>query len=135
MRSADIARLLPDVFQSALRPAEGAFEPDRPMLGTLDAMAALHAPCEAILDDLDRFFDPRRAPERFVPFLARWVDLGWLLGPAPAEAGSQPLASGLEPLRQLVSAASETARWRGTARGLVRFLDTVTGTPGFKVDE
>jgi phage tail-like protein len=136
MRSAEIARLLPEVFQSALRPAGGAVEADRRTAATLEAMALLHAPCEEILDGLDRFFRPQTAPERFAPYLARWVDLDWLLRPGPSsDASADSLASGIAPLRELVRAASEIAQWRGTARGLVGFLDTVTGVPGFVVDE
>ena len=38
-------------------------------------------------------------------------------------------------LRELVAEASDLARWRGTTRGLVRFLEVATGLEGFGVDE
>ena len=72
-----------------------------------------------------------------MPYLAGWVDLDWLLVAAPSEpvATNSTLASGLGPLRELVAAAADLARWRGTARGLLRFLDTATGVPGFAIEE
>jgi hypothetical protein len=38
-------------------------------------------------------------------------------------------------LRELVAAAAQTAKWRGTAPGLVRMLETATGQHGYEVDE
>jgi len=133
-----IVRLLPGVFQTALHPiAAGIVEPDRRLSATLGVMETLHEPVETVLHDLDRYLDPRLARPDFVPYLAGWVDLDWLLVAAPSEPlGTTPsLASGLGTLRELVAAAAELARWRGTARGLLRFLDTATGTPGFAIEE
>jgi len=117
MRSSEIQRLLPGVFQRTL--GEGG----TPLAAALEAMSALQAPSEAVLQDLDAFFDPRRTPERFVPLLARWMDLEVALNAAP----------GL--LRELIAAAFDLAQWRGTARGLVRFLEIATGVTGFQVEE
>ena len=133
-----IARLLPGVFQTALHPiAAGIVEPDRRLSATLGVMETLHEPVETVLHDLDHYLDPRLARADFVPYLAGWVDLDWLLVAAPSEplATTPSLASGLGTLRELVAAAAELARWRGTARGLLRFLDTATGTPGFAIEE
>jgi phage tail-like protein len=138
MRSDEIARLLPDVFQHALSPpAAGVVKPDRRLAALLEAMEVLHDPCERILDELNTYFDPRLAPPRFVPYLAGWVDLDWLLLTDRDESrpGGTPLASGVDRLREIVAAATWVARWRGTAQGLRRFLDAVTGVPGFVIDE
>lgn len=116
MKSAEIARLLPGVFQRTVRAGS-------PLAALLAAMEALHAPSEAVLSELDALFDPRRAPERFVPFLARWVDL------------DLPVTTGLGRLRELVAAGVELSRWRGTARGLLLFLSTATGRRDFELDE
>jgi phage tail-like protein len=116
MKSAEILRLLPGVFQRTARAGS-------PLAALLAAMEALHAPSEAVLAELDALFDPRRAPERFVPFLARWVDL------------DLPVTTGLGRLRELVAAGVELSRWRGTARGLRLFLSTATGRQDFVVDE
>jgi phage tail-like protein len=138
MDSAAIGRLLPGVFQSALHPAQaGVVEPDRRLAAVLGVMETLQTPVEAVLDSLHRHLDPRQAPPRFVPYLAGWVDLDWLLLATPDQpaATATPLASGMGHLRELVAAAVEIARWRGTAGGLLRFLDTATGIPGFGVEE
>ena len=138
MDSAAIARLLPGVFQIPLDPqSAGILQTDHRLAALLGAMETLHEPAEAVLDGLQDHLDPRLAPGRFVPYLAGWVDLDWLLAAAPGQPGSAPapLASGLGNLRELVAAAAELARWRGTARGLLRFLDTATGIPGFQIEE
>lgn len=115
MKRNEIARLLPGVFQRAL---DGG-----PLLALLDVMEALHAPSEDALTDLPALFHPLRAPDRFVPFLARWVDLG------------VPVTTGLGRMRELVAAAVELSRWRGTARGLLLFLRTATGREDFVIEE
>jgi phage tail-like protein len=115
MKRTEIARLLPGVFQRAL---DGG-----PLLALLDVMEALHAPSEAVLADLDALFNPYRAPDAFVPLLARWVDL------------DLPVTTGLGRMRELVAAGVELSRWRGTARGLRLFLQTATGVKDFVIDE
>lgn len=117
MRRSEIERLLPGVFQRTLG------EEGSPLPALLEVMGALHAPAERALEELDRNFDPRRADDRFIPLLARWMDLELAL---PAGTGR---------LRELIAAAFELAQWRGTARGLVRFLELATGEKGFAVDE
>src|SRR5438093_13079215 len=108
MHRNDIARLLPDVFQYALRPMAGTFEPDRPMVATLEVMSAMHAPIEEILDSLERFVDARRTPQRFVPYLTQWVDLDWLLRATRGlDAIADSIASGPTALRKMVETASE----------------------------
>jgi phage tail-like protein len=116
MKRNDITRLLPGVFQRTLHE-------DSPLVALMDVMEALHAPSEAMLAELPSLFHPLRAPERFVPFLARWVDLG------------VPVTTGLGRMRELVAAAVELSRWRGTARGLLLFLRTATGREDFHIDE
>jgi phage tail-like protein len=124
-----ISRLLPYVFQRAAQP--GGL-----LAGLVGTMSALHEPSEAVLRDVDRYFDPRRAPDAFVPMLARWVDLDWVLEPhrRDEDAPAEPLASGIGCLRELVAAAPHLARWRGTERGLVALLETAVGVRGFAVD-
>ncbi|WP_164015833.1 phage tail protein [Pyxidicoccus trucidator] len=116
MRSPDIQRLLPGVFQRTAQPAS-------PLAALLEVMEVLHAPSEGVLSGLESHFDPRRAPDRFVPFLARWVGM------------DLPVTTGLGRLRELVAAAVDISRWRGTARGLLLFLTTATGRTDFEVDE
>jgi phage tail-like protein len=139
MRRPEIEQLLPNVFQLALHPEVGwVLEPDTRLGAVLDAMEALHQPIEDILDGLAAFVDPRRAPERFVPYLAGWVDLDWLVSPTPDElegGGAAIPSTGLGHLRELVAGAAQLARWRGTARGLLSFIETATGLGGFAIDD
>jgi phage tail-like protein len=131
VQQAEIARLLPWVFQRTLREGE-------PLAGALGVMEAMHARPEAILAEIDRYLDPRRAPDAMVPYLARWVDLAWLLLDPPDDpvAGTvRPLASGLGRLRELVAGAASRAKTRGTVGGLVGFLEAATGVTGFQLVE
>lgn len=129
MKQSEIEALLPSVFRRTIHPGT-------PLLALLQEMEAQHEPAEDVLADLDAFFDPYRAPDRFVPLLARWVDLGRLLSESAddlAVAASFP--PGLGRLRELVAAAAYLSRWRGTARGLARFLETALGTQGVEIVE
>lgn len=129
MRRNEIKHLLPGVYQLALHPvATGELEPDRRLAAALDAMEELHQPSEEILEHLDAFVDPRRAPDDFVTYLAGWVDLDWL-------AVGGRVTTGPGRLRELVSVAMALSRWRGTARGLLDFLRAATGVSGFRIDE
>jgi phage tail-like protein len=118
MHREEIEQLLPSVFQRGLRPGS-------PLVALLDAMEALHEPIEDALGRLDAIFDPRRTPDRFVPFLAAWLDLGRVL----------PVSTGLSPLRELVAGAAAIAQTKGTARGLILFLETAVGVGGFVIHE
>ncbi|HZU69823.1 MAG TPA: hypothetical protein VFA09_21300 [Ktedonobacteraceae bacterium] len=131
MKLNEIEQMLPGVFQRTV--LEGT-----PLFALLEVMEDLHAPDEAVLDQLDAFFDPYRAPDTFVPFLASWVDLDRLLLAVPEEfeeTAPPPLPSGIGRLRELVAAATFLAQWRGTAKGLLRFLETATGVQGFVIEE
>jgi phage tail-like protein len=131
VRQAEIARLLPWVFQRTLRDGE-------PLAAALGLMEQMHAKPEAILAEVDRYIDPRRAPDAMVPYLARWVDLVWLvLDPPddPVTGTVQPFPSGHGRLRELVAAAAPRAKARGTVGGLVRFLEAATGLYGFELVE
>jgi phage tail-like protein len=133
MRSREIEQLLPWVFRRAA--GEGGV-----LQALLAAMESLHAPDEAALAALDSLFDPRRTPARFVPFLARWVDLDWLFeapatGRARVGAPGLPSGVGAARLRELVAAAAYLSQWRGSARGLLLFLEIATGLRGFALDE
>ncbi|MCH8148138.1 MAG: hypothetical protein IH987_09135 [Planctomycetes bacterium] len=124
MNKADIETLLPMVYQISARAGT-------PTNAILEVMAQMHAPSEAVLAGLERFFDPRRTDDGFVSFLAQWVDLGSLLGATTTE----PISTGIGRLRELVCAATELSRWRGTVHGLRRFLEIATGRCDFEIVE
>jgi phage tail-like protein len=132
MKQNDIKRLLPTVFQRAVRPGAQS-----PLFALLQVMEDLHQPSEVVLAQIETYFDPRRAPDQFVPYLAQWVDLEWILTESPAKdsPASRSLPSGMGLLRELVAAAAFLAKWRGTRAGLLRFLQIATGLKGFDLVE
>lgn len=130
MKQNKIAQLLPAIFQQTLQPGT-------PLHALLGVMEALPEQDEAVLDRLETFFNPYQAPASFVPFLASWVDMEWvLLERAQAFSATVPsLPSGIGRLRELVASATFLAQWRGTARGLLSFLEMASGVQGFTIDE
>jgi phage tail-like protein len=129
VKSDAILRLLPAVFQRTALPGS-------PLLAVLDAMETLHAKAEESLARWDATLDAHRTHDAFVPFLAQWVGLADLLERAPASGGrGEPFSPGLGRLRGLIAAAAALAKWRGTARGLLLFLETATGVHGFTIEE
>jgi predicted flap endonuclease-1-like 5' DNA nuclease len=138
----EIARLLPTV----LRRTRGASDPDV-LDALLSAMALLQRKPEAILEALDSYFDPERAPLALLVFMAYWVDLEALIAPrfAPGLAWverpdfetllAQGFPTGPGPLRALIVQAVPLLKQRGTIQGLERFLETATGMAGFAVTE
>ncbi|MDZ7800549.1 MAG: hypothetical protein U5K81_07125 [Trueperaceae bacterium] len=98
-------------------------------------MEGMHAPSEAVLDDLDGYFDPRRARLRSAAYLASWLDLDRIVRAAGPHGRSAAVALPTGRLRELTAAAADLSRWRGTAYGLARFLEVATGVPGFEVDD
>jgi len=133
MRKDEIMHLLPMVFQRTIR--EGS-----PLMALLEVMEELHRPSEKGLEEIDNIFNPYRAADRFIPFLACWVDLDRFFT-AGSDDGlklsetAPPISTGLGRLRELIAAAAYLSNWRGTMKGLTLFLETATGVQGFEVDE
>ena len=133
MKRNEIERLLPTVFRRTVRQ-------DNPLMAILEVMSALHEPSEALLERLDRIFNPFRTSDAFVPFLARWLDLERIFDEAPgltsgANSGRSPITTGVEALRALIASASYLSQWRGTRKGLDHFLEIAAGTEGFTIEE
>jgi phage tail-like protein len=130
VKQTQIKKLLPWVFQRTAQPGN-------PLTALLAVMEDLHAPVEATLSHLDSMFDPRRTEDRFVPYLAGWVDLGVLIdvprGGGATAANSFP--TGLGRLRELIASAAMLSEWRGTRKGLEMFLEIATGVDGFSIEE
>jgi phage tail-like protein len=127
MNRADIERYLPGVYQQTLENERG------PLAALLSAMEALHEPVEDTIASFDATFNPYRTPDRFVSYLAGWLDLDYLLIEGPD--GSHVLPSGVTRLRELIATGAELMRWRGTRRGLLAFLETATGLTGFAIED
>jgi phage tail-like protein len=140
MKQDEIRKLLPGVFDRTVQPGN-------PLTALLAVMEVLQAPSEEVLAHLDTFFNPYMTPDGFVAYLAGWVDLEMFLSEAPDDlAVTAPVApslaaamptfpAGVGRLRELVASAAYLSKWRGTARGLLLFLETATGVQGFTVDE
>ena len=129
MKQSEIKQLLPEILQRTVRSGG-------PLHALLAVMEDLHAPSEATLDELETYVDPYRTPDRFVPYLARWVDLDRLLPESTEDTDGPPhFPSGLGRLRELVAVAAFLSKWRGTRRGLLAFLETATGIDGFQIRE
>jgi phage tail-like protein len=120
MQADKIALLLPEVIRRAVVPGT-------PLAALLAVMEAQHHRSEAVLGDLPSVFDPLRTEDRFVPMLARWVDLQRL-----DEGGG-----GIEVarMRVLVAMSARIGRRRGTRRGLLEVLSLATGLTGFALDD
>jgi len=123
-----IERYLPGVIQRTAVPGGVLF-------GLLEVMEALQAPSEAVLAQLDAYFDPYRAPDSFIPYLASWVDLDPVWIPAHTAGLLPSFPGGLGRLRNLIALAADLSKWRGTARGLLLFLKTATGVQGYAIEE
>lgn len=137
MRTPTIERLLPSAYQRAAVPGSV-------LAALLEVMEALHAPDEEILAGVDALFGPYTCRENFLPFLAGWVTLDYLVGvprSRATEAGAGvprvdgPLLLPAERVRDLVDNAAELVRLRGTPEGLIRLLTVATGVAGFAVEE
>ena len=130
MRREAIERLLPAAFVRAAPPGSA--------LGALlDVMEALHAPDESVLETIDERFDAYRTPDAFVAFLAGWVAMEHLLVPSGhngnGAGGRLPVPVGR--MRDVIAESATLASWRGTPYGLRLLLETVTGVPGFVIEE
>jgi phage tail-like protein len=133
MKSDKIQELLPQVFQRTARP-------DSPLQALLEAMEELTEPAEKTLAELDKYIDPYRAPEDFVVYLARWLDLQRFFSSSVKrrlETGEQvdPIPPGSGRLRELLITAARMLALRGTHRGLIAMLEIATGVEGFSVEE
>jgi phage tail-like protein len=73
-------------------------------------------PIEQTVNNTPYYFDTLMTPEPVLPWLAAWVDL--TLDPVCP----------LERRRELVKAAAELYRWRGTKHGLSEYLRLYTGS-------
>lgn len=128
MTRASLGDCLPEVFAAA--GVAGS-----PLSALVAAADGMQHPVADVLDHLDAYVDPYRTPPRMVAYLASWVDLDWLTLPDPDGTARSSLPLGEVPLRDLVSARAELSAARGTAVGLVRFLELATRATGFAVED
>jgi phage tail-like protein len=127
VKKSRIEQLLPDVFRRTAQ--EGS-----PLDALLSVMEDLQAPSEETLDCLAEYLHPHRTPEWFLSYLGSWVALEPVYNPN-ADPSQVPISTGAPALRELVANAAALAQWRGTHRGLERFLKAATGVDGFRIDD
>lgn len=118
---------LPQVFASGAETG--------PLFALTTAADGMHRPVNDVLDNLDSRFDPMRASDAMVCYLASWVDLDWLTLPESATRSRSTLRAGAAPLRDLLQESADLASRRGTAPGMIRFLELATRRTGFRVED
>lgn len=130
MSLAQAKKLLPEVFQQSC--TEGT-----PLLALLEAMSTLLNPAHDVLDNLERYFNPYSCPDEWVPYLAAWVDMEFLLEQTllGRRVVATTLATGTGRMRELVAHAASLSRSRGTSAGLLAFLKLATGADDFTLIE
>jgi len=129
MNQNDIKKILPGMFRQAA--VKGS-----PLDAVFSVMEALHEKTEATLQNLDAVFDPLRTDDRFVPFLSTWVDLDWICkSGGAADTEFEKTALETDRFRTLIALAWYLSKWRGSAKGLILFLETATGVEGFSIHE
>jgi phage tail-like protein len=97
-------RYLPSIFQ------------ENEFLGRyLRIFETIWEPLEWRQNHINLYFDPRTCPPSLLPWLAGWLDLA--VNPYWPEAR----------VRRLIAEAADLYRWRGTAYGLKRLIEVVTG--------
>jgi phage tail-like protein len=69
-------------------------------------------------DNVENLVDVKVAPDSMVRWLGSWIGLDAIDAELPDELQ-----------RRIVESAADTLVWRGTARGLRRFLEIITGAP------
>ncbi len=106
-----------------------------PLAALTVAADGMHQPVSDVLDHLDAWFDPVRAPDQMVCYLSSWVDLDWLTLPVSGTRSRSTLPEGAVGLRDLLSASADLAAQRGTAAGMVRFLELATRRTGYTVED
>jgi phage tail-like protein len=115
---AGLLRYLPAIYTEAARDRREAFVPyeDPPFIGRfLRGFEDGLEPHRLLLDRIDALFDSTAAPADFLPWLATWVAL--VLDENWPELKR----------RRLIREAVELYRWRGTRKGLARYLEIYTG--------
>jgi phage tail-like protein len=119
-----VLRYLPDIIGRTLSPGS-------PFEALAEAMVSLLDPVDRRLGHLDHYFNPFHAPTAMLPYLATWVDLGWLALQESSEGDGIPP----ERFRPLLAMAPFFAKRRGTAVGLEAMLRVATGVPSIRVQD
>ena len=122
MEQSHVLRFLPDIVRRTMSPRG-------PLEALIEAMVSLLNPVDLRLIHLDRYFDPFQTPTSMLPYLATWVDMGWL----PLREGSEGEGVTPERFRRLIAMAPFFAKRRGTTAGLETMLRVALGVASIRV--
>lgn len=106
---------VPETASSYLEHLPGIYQESHFLGRFLLIFEHILSPVERTAGSTWAYFDPDLTPDEFLPWLGSWVGLA-LDSRIPAENR-----------REVVRAAPELFRWRGTKRGLRQFLHLFTG--------
>lgn len=129
MKHHEMKQLLPEVFKRTDHPGS-------PLYTMLEILETLTEPIEDKIKDLPLYFNPYTTPEKFLTFLAGWVDLDRYFIPFYYQSIAKPEYLQMinsSQLRELIVAATHLSKIRGTALGLQSFLEIATGIMGFEI--
>jgi hypothetical protein len=126
MARTSLEAALPQVFVDA-------GEAGSPLAALIAAGDGMLHPVADTLDHLEVSVNPFLAGDALVCYLAAWVDLDWLTIAEDAHHARSTLPGGVDPLRDLIAASADLSARRGTASGMVRFLELATRVGGFGV--
>lgn len=111
---------LPAVMRSAAREAS-------PMRAIAEAAASMLAPVDDLLGSRERIIDPLLCDARWLPMLAHWLRLPWML----SERGDLVVREGVA--RAVLQSGYWLAQRRGTATAIERLLAVATEDESVRV--
>jgi len=111
----DYASLLPELLRQADHNADSGADAAPPVARLLEVIAPMFADFESVLDNISDHFDPLRAREDFLPWLASWTALVLRADWSP------------EQKRKALSQIIPLYRKRGTKAGLEEYLKIYVG--------
>lgn len=106
---------VPRYRSSYLQYLPGIYEGNEFLARFLLIFETILSPIHRTVDNLPHYWDPHLAPPQLLGWLGSW--LGLVLDERWPEARR----------RELIAAAADLYRWRGTRRGLVEFIRLYTG--------
>jgi phage tail-like protein len=74
-------------------------------------------------DNLENILDLEVAPSAMVRYLGSWIGVGGIDASLPEQLQ-----------RRIVESSADTLAWRGTVRGIRRFLELISGSPAIVED-
>ncbi len=128
MNRTEIRELLPNVFQQTLESESTENREENVLALLIDVMYILHADIDDQLKSIENYFNPCRSPQdNFIDYLGRWADLDRLCN------NSNIISR--DCFQELIASAAYLSQWRGTKKGLCKFLKIATGSNFISIKE